>query len=468
MNCLPSFYSPQLELLHRGKVRESFRIDDRSRMIVVTDRLSAFDRVLSSPIPGKGAVLNSLSNFWFERTGKIIGNHLVSQVDPNITVVREAQPIRVEMVVRGYLTGSMWRRYRKGKRNFCGLKIPNGLSMNDRFPAPIITPTTKGDTDEDVSPSEIFERDLASREVFQRLERASLRLFKDGTNFLEKRGLLLVDTKYEFGLVDGEVVLIDEIHTPDSSRFWFQDQYESNPETVEQLDKEFVRQWLLTRQAAGQPRPDTLPQHVVEETSRRYLRLYELVTGHAVAMPEENVRTRICRSLVAEGLIKDGFVVLVMGSPRDQEYAAKIRAELEGYGIMAQMRVASAHKTPVEVARLAAQLSQSIEPGAVIAIAGLSNGLGGALAANTSLPVFNCPPFADLADLTVNLNSSLMMPSGTPAATVLRPGNAAQAALRSLNLQRLRDRFALEMEETRADLATADRELSRNTDGQGE
>jgi len=458
MSCLFNFSSPQLHRIHSGKVRESFRVDDETRLIVVTDRLSAFDSVLRTPIPHKGAVLNSLSNFWFEKTRRIVDNHVVRVIDPNITLVREAEPIRLEMIVRGYLTGSMWRRYKKGKRNFCGLKIPNGLRKNERFPVPILTPTTKGETDEDISPTEAFQQGLVARETYQQMEQASLRLFKQASALLEKRGLILVDTKYEFGLIDGKVVLIDELHTPDSSRFWFLEEYEEDRMQVEQLDKEFVRVWLMNARKKGRF-PDTLPDDIVEETSERYLRLFELVTGHALEVSTESIRSRIWRTLVSEGLISEGFIAIVMGSAADLAHCERIKAAVEDYGIAVEMRVVSAHKTPSDVAALAREYNESIEPGAVIAVAGLSNGLGGALAANMTLPVFNCPPFKNGTDMMLNINSSLMMPSRTPAATVMRPGNAAMAALRSLNLPGLKERFSREIAEMQEELRQADRNI---------
>lgn len=457
MQTLTSFNSPQLRKIHSGKVRESFGWGEDQRILVVTDRISAFDRVLDTPIPFKGAVLNSLSNWWFEQTASIVDNHFVRQLAPNVTLVREAAPIPVEMVVRGYLTGSMWRRYVKGKRNFCGLKIQDGLSENYRFPIPIITPTTKEDVDREMSPTELIENGWTTKEHWERMEELALRLFQHGTQVLESRGLLLADTKYEFGVVDGEVVLIDEVHTPDSSRMWPADRYAEDPGSVVQLDKEFVRIWLREASADGVV-PSALPQDIVEETSRRYCDLFERVTGKP--LPQSGLgKTGIWSKLVDQQFIKDGYVAIVMGSKADQEHGAQLAKLLRPYGVAVDVRVASAHKNGEDVAALAKEYNDSVEPGAVIAVAGLSNGLGGALAANLSIPVINCPPFGDGTDMALNIHSSLMMPSNVPASTVLKPQNAALAALRALNLQRLRTRFTHEIGEMKAQLRADDAEL---------
>ena len=455
---MSTFSTPQLEKIHSGKVRESFRLDDDHRLIVVTDRVSAFDSVLETPVPNKGAVLNSLSNFWFSKTERIVPNHVVAPIGTNATVVREAKPILVEMVVRGYVTGSMWRRYKKGKRNFCGLKIPNGLQKNERLPLPIITPTTKEESDREMTPTELIDGGWVDRATWEEMEKVSLHMFQAGTEILSKRGLILADTKYEFGMVNGTLTAIDEVHTPDSSRMWLQEQYDEDPTSVQQLDKEYVRQWLLGAQDGGRI-PSRLPEEILVETSRRYLNLYEMVTGDPLPGLETHVKSRVYRDLLEAGYIKDGYVAIVMGSSRDMEHARRIAESLEQYDVVVDMRVASAHKNGEDVVRIADEYNACVEPGAVIAVAGLSNGLGGALAANLAIPVFNCPPFADGTDMELNINSSLMLPSQTPASTIVRPENAAAAALRALNLHRLRDCFAVERAETKAELRRQDREV---------
>lgn len=461
MKCLVNFSTPQLQKIHQGKVRDSIRIDDNTRMIVVTDRLSAFDSVLKTPIPYKGAVLNGISNFWFEKTKNIIGNHFLKAIDPNITLVKEAIPIRVEMVVRGYLTGSMWRGYQQGKREFSGVRAPDDMQKNQKFPTPIVTPTTKEKSDREISPEDLVKEGWVEQKTYQKMEKVSLELFRLGTELLAERGIILVDTKYEFGLIDGDLVLIDEIHTPDSSRFWRSADYHNNPESAEQIDKEYVRQWLLRHKENGQY-PTTLPEDVVHETSRRYLEIHEMITGKRLEIGEyDSINTRICQNLVQAGLMKDGYIAIIMGSPSDLEHCQKIQNYVEKYDIMTDLRVTSAHKNGEEIVKMVEEYNNSIEPGAIIAVAGRSNGLGGALAANLNLPVFNCPPFKDNLDMMVNVNSSLMMPSKTPAATVVHPDNAAYAALRSLNLHRLRGIFSQEINDMKDSLKNADQEVRR-------
>jgi fusion protein PurCD len=253
--------------------------------------------------------------------------------------------------------------------------------------------------------------------------------------------------------------LIDEIHTPDSSRFWRAADYARNPENAEQIDKEYVRQWLLYNKVNGQF-SSTLPEDVVQETSRRYLDIYTLVTGqHLEIAANEPIKARICRNLVSAGLLKDAYIAIIMGSPADREFCQKIQDYLEKYNLMTEFRVVSAHKNGEELVKMVPEYNDSIEPGAVIAVAGRSNGLGGALAANLNIPVISCPPFKDNLDLLTNINSSLMMPSQTPAMTVAAPDNAAYAALRSLNLYRLRNAFSEEIALIKAGLRDVDKEM---------
>ena len=458
MNILTNFTTPQLEKIHQGKVRDSFRIDAKTRMIVATDRISSFDFVLKTPVPGKGAVLNSLAAFWFENTRDIIDNHFIKLLDPSISLVREAEPIRVEMIVRGYLTGSAWRGYQNGKRSVSGAPIPEGMTKNQAFPKPIVTPTTKEKNDREISPEDLVKEGWVSADLYRQMEEAALKLFERGSKMLAERGIILVDTKYEFGLIDGKLVLIDEIHTPDSSRFWSKENYEADPENAEQLDKEYVRGYLLKNKKDGRY-PDTLPPDVVQETTRRYREIYRMITGQTLPDVEGDVLARIRYNLVQQGIIKDGFVAIIMGSKSDLEHCNKMKAVVEKYDVYCELRVVSAHKNGEDIPRVTADYHTSVEPGAVIAVAGRSNGLGGALAANLPIPVISCPPFSGKEDIMLNVNSSLMMPSGTPAATVVDAKNAALLALRSLNLPRLRQRFDREIAELKEQLRQADSEV---------
>jgi len=458
MNTIPAICTPQLQLLHRGKVRDSFRVDGATRLLIVSDRISAFDRVLETPVPMKGEVLSRLSNWWFEKTADMIPNHVIRVVDPAATLVREVEPIRIEMVVRGYLTGSLGRAYEKGVRTFCGAAVPDGLKPNARFPQPLVTPTTKEKCDREISPAEIVAEGWTTAERYEQMKATALRLFARGSQVLAEKGLILVDTKYEFGLLGDQLMLIDEIHTPDSSRLWDSAAYAHDPLQVEVHDKEYVRAWLRLNRQDGEY-PAALPDDVVRETTRRYLEIYERITGHQVATTGEDPRTRLARNLYTSGLIKDGFVAIVMGSKADLEHAAKMKGVIESCGIFVDLRVASAHKNGEDLVPLLAGYNRAIEPGAIIAVAGLSNGLGGALAANSCLPVINCPPFKDAADMLLNLNSSLMMPSHVPAMTVVKPQEAARAALRALNLPRLKERFLQDIRKMKDDLRRDDREV---------
>lgn len=304
MNCITKLEtnSSKLSFLHRGKVRDSLRVDENTRLIVVTDRISAFNKKIKTPIPNKGAVLNGIADFWFKQTEGIISNHVIRLIDPNLMLVKEAIPIKVEMVVRGYLTGSMWRGYEEGQRNFSGTLVTDGMRKNQSFENPVLTPTTKDDDDTEISPEEIIKTGLVTAEIWTQMKEAALSLFRFGTKYLEERGIVLVDTKYEFGLLDGKLILIDEIHTPDSSRFWRKSDYEANPDNVAQIDKEFVRQWMLANKIEGEV-PLVLAPEVVAETTRRYEEIYEMVTGEKLAISPMDLKTRIFQNLEKEGLI---------------------------------------------------------------------------------------------------------------------------------------------------------------------
>ncbi len=453
--CLTNLASPQLQKIHSGKVRESFRIDDQTRMIVATDRISSFDQVLKTCIPGKGAVLNQLAAYWFENTRDIIDNHFIKTVDPNISLVREARPIKIEMIVRGYITGSAWRAYSNGRREISGVTLPDGLQKNDPFKEPIVTPTTKEESDREISSKDLIDEGWVSKEIYEAMARTSVKLFEHGSRVLKERGIILVDTKYEFGLIDDRLVLIDEIHTPDSSRFWSLEAYQSDPANVEQLDKEYVRSYLLKNKTEGRY-PETLPSEVVEETTRRYRDIYQKITGEAPPAMDSDIQTRVRANLTRNGMIKDGFVAIIMGSKGDLEHCRNLKTMMEQYDVAVDLRVVSAHKNGEYLPAVVYDYNHAIEPVAVIAVAGRSNGLGGALAANTAVPVINCPPFKDKTDMMVNINSSLMMPSSTPAATVVDPKNAVLFALRSLNLPRLKKQFNQEIESMKQQLREAD------------
>ncbi len=276
---------PGQTAFYKGKVRDVYSLDDLLVM-VASDRISAFDHVLPRPIPYKGQVLNQLAAHFLNATRDICPNWLLSTPDPNVAIGKKCEPLRVEMVIRGYLAGHAWREYEAGKRSICGVALPEGMREADRFPQPIITPATKADEghDEDISREDILKSGLIAEEHYLLMESYTRQLFRRGTDMAARHGLLLVDTKYEFGLYQGQVTLIDEIHTPDSSRYYLAEGYESRQiagERQRQLSKEFVREWLMAYGFQGlhdQLMP-TMPDSLVEEISARYIELYEKVTG---------------------------------------------------------------------------------------------------------------------------------------------------------------------------------------------
>ncbi|MBI2649808.1 phosphoribosylaminoimidazolesuccinocarboxamide synthase [Candidatus Woesearchaeota archaeon] len=290
---------------YEGKVRDNYTLNGK-RVIITTDRISAFDRVLCT-IPFKGQVLNQTSAFWFGKTKKIVKNHIISVPDPNVMVVKECRPYPVEMVVRGYITGvtttSAWYSYERGIRNFCGNILPEGLKKNQKFKKPIITPSTKAEHglhDESISGEEIIKRGLLDEKIYRKMEKAALALFDFGTKLVAKNNLILVDTKYEFGELDGELVLIDEIHTPDSSRFWIKGTYDrlfSKGQEPQKLDKEYVRQWLAAKGFIGEGKIPQIPDEVKIEAAKRYITAYEMITGKEFEAKNEDVLRRIEKSL---------------------------------------------------------------------------------------------------------------------------------------------------------------------------
>lgn len=293
---------------YRGKVRDVY-IFEKKIVVVATDRISAFDVVLPEPIPYKGQVLNQISAKFLHETRDIVPNWLESTPDPNVSIGIRCQPFPVEMVIRGYLAGHAWREYRQGKRQICGVKLPEGLKENDKLPAPIITPTTKAAEghDQDISGIGIINDGLVSREDYNKLDQYTYALYKRGTEFAKEKGLLLVDTKYEFGKFDGTIYLIDEVHTPDSSRYFYADGYDqrqANGQPQKQLSKEFVRQWLINNGFQGKENQSIpeMTEEVVKSISGRYIELYEKVTGEAFIKENtetisERIKTNILRSI---------------------------------------------------------------------------------------------------------------------------------------------------------------------------
>ena len=290
-----NFNFPNQKNVYNGKVRDVYNINDEFLTMVVTDRISAFDVVLPKGIPYKGQVLNQLAKKFLKSTEDIVPNWMISSPDPNVTIGHFCEPFKIEMVIRGYLTGHAWRTYKAGKREICGVKIPDGMVEHQKFPSPIITPSTKANFghDEDISREEILRKGIIEEKDYLKLEAYTRAIFQRGSEMADKRGLILVDTKYEFGKKDGKIFLIDEIHTPDSSRYFYKDGYQQrqdNRETQKQLSKEFVREWLMEngfQGKDGQNIPE-MNKEFVDSVSNRYIELFEKVSGTKFEKPDYN------------------------------------------------------------------------------------------------------------------------------------------------------------------------------------
>ncbi|MFX0558060.1 phosphoribosylaminoimidazolesuccinocarboxamide synthase [Maribacter sp. CXY002] len=304
-----NFNFPGQKSVYKGKVREVYELENDVLVMIATDRLSAFDVVMPKGIPYKGQILNQIATKMMESTSDIVPNWLTATPDPNVAVGIACEPFKVEMVIRGYISGHAAREYKLGKRMLCGVPMPEGMKENDKFPSPIITPATKaemGDHDEDISKEELLKRGIVSKEDYDVLEKYTRALFERGTEIAASRGLILVDTKYEFGKTkDGKIVLIDEIHTPDSSRYFYADGYEERQakgEPQKQLSKEFVRQWLIANNfqgLEGQTVPEMTDAYI-DSVSQRYIELYENITGETfIKADTEQIQERIEKNILA-------------------------------------------------------------------------------------------------------------------------------------------------------------------------
>ena len=288
-----NFNFPNQKDVYNGKVRDVYNINDEFLTMIVTDRISAFDVVLPKGIPFKGQVLNQLAKMFLKSTEDIVPNWMISSPDPNVTIGHFCKPFKIEMVIRGYLTGHAWRTYKSGKREICGVEMPDGMVEHQKFPTPIITPSTKADFghDEDISREDILRKGIVKEKDYLKLEEFTRAIFKRGSEMADERGLILVDTKYEFGKKDGKIFLIDEIHTPDSSRYFYKDGYrqrQENGESQKQLSKEFVREWLMEngfQGEDGQKIPE-MNKEFVESVSNRYIELFEKVSGTKFEKPD--------------------------------------------------------------------------------------------------------------------------------------------------------------------------------------
>ncbi|MGQ9662639.1 MAG: phosphoribosylaminoimidazolesuccinocarboxamide synthase [Kiritimatiellia bacterium] len=302
-NVLVSTDFAGLGSLQRGKVRDCYRQGDR-RIIIATDRVSAFDRIIGT-IPFKGQVLTQMAAFWFEKTSDIVPNHLIEVPDPNVMVVKECEQLPIEFVVRGYITGitptSLWYNYERGVRVFCGNVMPDGLKKDQKLEHPILTPTTKHEAhDRNISREEAIAEGLIAPQTFDAAAEICYKLYKRGVEHAASRGLILVDTKYELGWLDGQLVVSDEINTPDSSRYWYADTYETllaSGKEQRKLDKEYVREWLAEHGFRGEGSPPPLPDEVRVEAARRYIEAFEIITGREFVVQDEPIMDRVARAV---------------------------------------------------------------------------------------------------------------------------------------------------------------------------
>ncbi|HEY0029554.1 MAG TPA: phosphoribosylaminoimidazolesuccinocarboxamide synthase [Bacteroidia bacterium] len=299
------FNFPKQKNFYKGKVRDVYNINDKMLVMIVSDRISAFDVVLPKGIPYKGQVLNQIAAKFLKATEDILPNWVMAVPDPMVTVGLFCEPFKVEMVIRGYLSGHAWREYKSGKRTICGVAMPEGMKENDKFPEPLLTPTTKASIghDEDISREEIFKQGIVSKEDYEQLEKFTRAVFQRGTEIAATMGLILVDTKYEFGKKDGKIYLIDEIHTPDSSRYFYKEGYEARQKSGEaqkQLSKEFVREWLMENGFQGKDgqRVPEMTEEIIASISERYIELYEQIVGEKfVKADATNVIERVEKNI---------------------------------------------------------------------------------------------------------------------------------------------------------------------------
>ena len=302
---LTEFHSDDLGKKYKGKVRENFHLDSEIVM-VTTDRVSAFDHVLGT-IPFKGQILTEIAKFWFDKTKHIVPNHIVSYPDPQVLIAKKANTLPVEVIVRGYITGSLWREYEQGINGQYGFMLPKGLKKDQIFETPILTPSTKAEYglhDEPISRNEIINK-LVDEEIYVQAEKYALQLFQNGQEWAAKRGLILVDTKYEFGIVDNELIVIDEIHTPDSSRYWLASDYiekYENGKNQTMLDKENIRQWLIDRGFSGEGTPPDLTDEIRIILAENYIKLYNQLTGEDFDPVVGDVKSRIEKNLEKVGV----------------------------------------------------------------------------------------------------------------------------------------------------------------------
>lgn len=433
-----------------GKVRDRFDLGYNLMCFHHSNRLSAFDRHICH-VPNKGELLNQMNRWWMNHTSHIIPNHLL-HVEGDYLVAKKCEVIPLEIIVRAYITGStntsLWTHYKKGVRNYCGVDFPDGLVKNQKLEHPVLTPTTKGEVDELISYDEILNRKIVTRQELDFIYGKARELFDYGTEVVAKKGLILVDTKYEFGRdVNGNIILIDEIHTCDSSRFWKAETYNdcmSRSNEPVKLDKDAVRDYVKgICNPYEEPIPE-IPESKILEVQRCYSEFYELISGEkfdSVYYQSVNtINTDINSNTILQNYFQNihrNVVVILSGSVRDEWFINKLRTHLQKRNIYCLEHVSSAHKKTREVLQILENYNSMAKFGRriiFITVAGRSNALSGVTACNTHFPVIACPPFQDKQDFQVNINSTLQMPSDVPVMTILEPVNVAHCCQRIFEL----------------------------------
>ena len=425
-----------MKILYTGKVRNVYDLNNKYLLLEATDRTSGFNKHICD-IKNKGVLLNMMSSFWFNKTQNIIPNHLI-YADDRYSIVKRCTPFKIEVVVRGYITGntetSLWTHYKNGSRNYCGVVFPDGLVKNQKLEYPVVTPTTKDENDRPITPEEIVSGGFMTQEQMDYVFGKALELYNFGSEYAESKGLLLVDTKYEFGIdMNNNIILIDEVHTCDSSRYWLKDTYETKLRegvSPDKFDKDQVRDWVKTQCDPYKDSIPTPPEGVINLVYNSYYRFYKKLTGLNLVFNNKNlnnVLTGYCNDIN-----KEKKVVILYGSQKDETFINNICFNLNKFNIEFSKYEASAHKKPHILLKV---LDKYKDHKLVwITVAGRSNALSGVVAAQTEQPCIACPPFQDKVDMLTNVHSSLQMPSSVPVMTVLDPYNAVLAANRILEL----------------------------------
>ena len=432
-----------------GKVRDMIQLNDDVLAMIQSDRQSAFDRHICD-IPFKGHVLTETAAWWFKKIMdmKLCETHYLAHKD-NVMFVTPCKPIAIEVIVRGYITGntstSMWVNYQNGVRDYCGITLKDSYVKNQKLDEPVITPTTKGEKDELISPRGIIERNYVSSLEWEIIEKTAMMLYKYGVIEAEKKGLILVDTKYEFGYApNGNIVLMDEVHTCDSSRYWIKDKYEecfNAGVEPEKYDKDIVRYWIKENIKDNTEFEFKIPKSLIDKASSSYISFYERLTEKKLTYngmlninnfdespwdtPEQQVREMAVQFFPS--------CVIISGSTSDNQHCKDLMDKMGGR-INCVHHVCSAHKNTRKLLKILKRLNREKEV-VYVTVAGMCNALSGVVACNVEAPVIACPPFKDKTDMMVNINSSLMCPSDVPVMTVLSTGNAATCVKRILNVK---------------------------------